>query len=60
MSNEVQKLKTALELAKSKLKIAEQALNDIAKWDDDLEDEWSDPGYRANAAIEKIMVLDGF
>ena len=27
------------------------ALNDIRNWDDDLEDEWKDPGYRAKAAL---------
>ena len=25
-----------------------------------LEDEWGDPGERANSALEKIMILDGF
>ena len=53
-------LKQALELVKSKLKLAEQALNDIVRWDDDLENEWGDPGNRANAALQKIMILDGF
>jgi len=56
----LEELTQALELAKSKLKVAEQALNDIIKWDDDLEDEWGDPGERANSALEKIMILDGF
>jgi hypothetical protein len=60
MSKEVENLKTALELAKSKLQVAEKALNDIVRWDDDLEDEWGDPGERANSALEKIMILDGF
>jgi hypothetical protein len=55
MSKEVENLKQALELAKSKLQVAEKALNDIVKWNDDLEDEWGDPGERANAALEKIM-----
>jgi len=59
MSKE-KELKQALELAKSKLKVAGQALNDIVKWDDDLEYEWGDPGERANFALEKIMILDGF
>jgi hypothetical protein len=27
------------------------ALNDIRNWDDDLEDEWEDAGYRAKAAL---------
>lgn len=60
MSKEVENLKTALELAKSKLQVAEKALNDIVRWDDDLEDEWGDPGNRANSALEKIMILNGF
>ena len=42
MSKEIENLKTALELAKSKLQVAEKALNDIVRWDDDLEDEWGD------------------
>ena len=60
MSKEVENLKTALELAKSKLQVAEKALNDIVRWDDDLEYEWGDPGNRANSALEKMMILDGF
>ena len=60
MSKEVEQLKQALELAKLKLQVAEKSLNDIVKWDDDLEDEWGDPAERANAALEKIMILDGF
>lgn len=60
MSKEVENLKTALKLAKSKLQVAEKALNDIVRWDDDLEDEWGDPGNRANSALEKMMILDGF
>ena len=60
MSKEVENLKAALELAKSKLQVAEKALNDIVRWDDDLEDEWGDPGNRANSALEKMMILDGF
>jgi len=60
MSKEIENLKTALELATSKLQVAEKALNDIVRWDDDLEDEWGDPGNRANSALEKIMILDGF
>jgi len=60
MSKQKEQLTQALELAESKLKVAEQALNDIIKWDDDLEEEWGDPGHRANTALEKIMILDGF
>lgn len=43
-----------------KLKKAEQALNDIVKWDDDLEDVWGDPGERANSALEHNASMDGF
>ena len=60
MSKEIENLKTALELAKSKLQVAEKALNDIVRWDDNLEYEWGDPGNRANSALEKMMILDGF
>ena len=60
MTKEIENLKTALELAKSKLQVAEKALNDIVRWDDDLEDEWGDPGNRANSALEKMMIMDGF
>ena len=60
MSKELENLKAALELAKSKLQVADKALNDIVRWDDDLEDEWGDPGNRANSALEKMMILDGF
>lgn len=60
MSKEVENLKQALELSKSKLKVAEQSLNDIVRWNDDLEDDWGDPGNRANSALEKMMILDGF
>ena len=60
MSKEIENLKTALELVKSKLQVAEKALNDIVRWDDDLEDEWGDPGNRANSALEKMMIMDGF
>jgi hypothetical protein len=30
-----------------------KALNDIKDWDDDLEDEWEDQGYRAKAALKE-------
>ena len=60
MSKEVGQLKQELKLAKSKLQVAEKALKDIVKWDDDLEYEWGDPHERANSALEKIMILDGF
>lgn len=52
--------KQAFEALKNKLEVAEQALNDIIKWDDDLEETWGDPGERANDALEKILIIDGF
>ena len=30
-----------------------KALTDIKDWDDDLEDEWEDQGYRAIAALKE-------
>lgn len=30
-----------------------KALEDIKNWDDDLEDEWEDQGYRAIAALKE-------
>jgi hypothetical protein len=60
MEDKIKALEANLEQTKSKLQVAEKALNDIVKWDDDLEDEWGDPGERANFALEKIMILDGF
>lgn len=44
----------------AKLIVAIKALEDIKNWDDDLEDEWEDQGYRASQALEKIEILDGF
>jgi hypothetical protein len=49
-----------IEALKQLLTLAKQALNDIASWSYDLEDEWGDPGNRANAALEKLMIIDGF
>jgi hypothetical protein len=60
MTEEVWLLKAELEKTKNKLQIAENALNDIVRWDEDLEDEWGDCGERANSALEKIMIIDGF
>lgn len=45
---------------KLKLEKSEQALNDILKWDDELEEIWGDPGNRANSALKHNMSLDGF
>ena len=60
MENKIKALEANLEQTKAKLKVAIKALQDVKKWDDDLEDEWGDPGERANSALEKIAVLDGF
>jgi hypothetical protein len=38
----------------SKMQLAIKALKDIKNWDDDLEDEWGDPGERAKDALDKI------
>jgi hypothetical protein len=59
---EIEKLtdKEQIEILKQKLRVAEEALNDIVRFDDELEDEWGDPGERANAALEKMMIIDGF
>lgn len=38
-----------------KMQIAINALQDIKNWDDDLEDEWDDPGVRASDALDKIL-----
>ena len=60
MTEEIWLLKAELEKTKNKLQIAENALNDIVRWDEDLEDEWGDCGELANSALEKIMIIDGF
>jgi len=49
---------TETEILKQKLRIATMALEDIRKWDDDLEDEWQDQGYRAKDALEKLALID--
>jgi len=53
-------IKANLEQTKAKLHVAVKALEDVKKWDDDLEYEWGDPRERANRALEKIAMLDGF
>lgn len=57
---QIQDLMANCQLLRQKLQIAENALDDIKLWSDHIEDEWGDPGERANAALEKIMVIDGF
>ena len=59
-TDDFEALQTNIELLKKKLQVAEKALNDIVKWDDDLEDEWGDPSERASRCLEKLALLDGF
>ena len=59
-TDDFEALQTNIELLKKKLQVAEKALNDIVKWDDDLEYEWGDPGERASRCLEKLALLDGF
>ena len=58
--SKIKNLEIALELSKQKLQVAEKALNDIVRWDDDLEDKWGDPCSRASRCLEKLALLDGF
>lgn len=44
----------SVELLLIKLDFAKKALLDIEKWDDNLEDEWDDVGWRARAALNRI------
>jgi hypothetical protein len=37
-----------------KLMVAKQGLSDIKHWDEDLEEEWGDPGERASEALKEI------
>jgi hypothetical protein len=60
IKNNYEALRTNIEFMRKKLEIAEMALNDIARWDEDLEDEWGDPGVRALHCLEKLALLDGF
>ena len=59
-TDDFEALQTNIELLKKKLQVAEKALNDIVKWDDDLEDEWGDTVERASRCLEKLALLDGF
>jgi hypothetical protein len=38
----------------AKLSIARRALIDISRWDDDMEEEWGDPGERSLEALNLI------
>ena len=54
MEDRIKALEAKLEQTKAKLFIAISALTDIANWDDDLDDEWGDPGEYASEVLEKI------
>ncbi len=47
-------------LLKKHLAKAEKALEDIVRWDDEMEDKYSDQGHRANLALNEIKKLHGF
>lgn len=40
------------------VKVLINALEDIKNWDEDLEDEWEDCGYRAIDALSKFSEMD--
>lgn len=46
--------------ANDKLQVAEKALNDILKWQEDVDGEWDYPETIASNAFEKLAKLDGF
>ena len=60
LQKELEDVMANAQLLRQKLQKAKNALNDIVKWDDDLEEEWGDTGERANAALEGMMSIDGF
>ena len=55
-------LKNGNEILKNKLQVAEKALNDILKWDDDgdVDGDWEYPETIASRALEKLAKIDGF
>ena len=55
-------LKNANELLKKKLQVAEKALNDILKTEDDgdVDGNWECPETIASIALEKLAKIDGF
>lgn len=53
----VERLEEELKTSVEKVRIAKKALKDIASWDDDLEEEWEDPGYRAIEALKTIKSI---
>lgn len=55
-------LENGNELLKKKLQVAEKALNDILKWNDDgdVDGDWDYPETIASIALEKLAKIDGF
>lgn len=49
-------LENNIKQLKQKLQIAMLGLNDIKNWDEDLEDEYEDPGERANNCLRQLNV----
>lgn len=45
---------SSVSISDERYKILLDALNDIKYWNDILEDEWGDCGYRASAALEEF------
>lgn len=45
---------TPIEILAGKLRKAEKALEEIAYWNEDLEDEYGDPGARAQRCLESL------
>ncbi len=52
-------LEEAKELERKQIKHLVDALNDIKNWDDQLEDEWGDPGFRAIEALKDYNKIYG-
>lgn len=52
--------KNGNEFLKQKLQVAEKALNDILKWQEDVDGDWDYPETIASNALEKLAKIDGF
>ena len=53
-------LEQKVAILEKQLFIAVNALEDVIIWNEDLEDEWGDPGERAQEAKRQINIIDGF
>lgn len=55
-------MQLTIDLLKKKLQVAEKALNDILKTEDDgdVDGDWEYPETIASRALEKIAIIDGF